>query len=621
MNPLPARQPAGGSCFSAPAKTPTGLAHYAQEPFVNNYLQPHHGQQISGAELIIRGLEQHGVRIVSGVPGGALLPLYEALGRSRLLRHILARHEQAAGFIAQGMARVTGRAGVCLATSGPGVTNIVTALADAKLDSVPLVCIAGQVPQHLIGTDAFQEVATLEMVRPITKACFFVKFAHETMDILAQAFHTAEQGRPGPVLIDVPKDVQMQAIPFRHSHPVWPHHGGHAIESVPAANPAAFDQAAALIAAADRPLFYLGGGVVKARAQALARQLAEHTGIPVTTTLMALGVLPSDHELNLGMLGMHGARYTNHAIEAADLLIAIGARFDDRATGNPQHFATQAKIIHIDIDPHELGKIKQPDLAIRDDAAAALRQLLERAHAFPSTQRARQPWHAYIRSLKASHPLLTPRDDEICSPYGIMRALGECLSKDTIITTDVGQHQMWAAQALPLHHADRWLTSGGLGTMGFGLPAAIGAALVLPESPVVCITGDGSLLMNIQEFATLAELRLNVKIILLDNAALGLVRQQQELFYQQRYTASRYQQPTDFVAIARAFGLHAHDLDKAHEPRELLQQVLATPGPSLIRVPIDEAEHVLPMVAPGKANTQPVDHDHRAALKPFTSWA
>ncbi len=588
---------------------------------MNMFLQPQHGQQISGAELIIHGLEQYGVRIVSGVPGGALLPLYEALGRSHLIRHILARHEQAAGFIAQGMARVTGRTGVCLATSGPGVTNIVTALADAKLDSVPLVCIAGQVPQHLIGTDAFQEVATIDMVRPITKACFFVKSAQEIPDTLAQAFHTAEQGRPGPVLIDVPKDVQMQLITLKHSHPVWPQHGSHTAENIPTTNASAFDQAAALIAAVDRPLFYLGGGVVKARAQTLARQLAEHTGIPVTTTLMALGVLPPDHELNLGMLGMHGARYTNHAIEAADLLIAIGARFDDRATGNPQQFATQAKIIHIDIDQRELGKIKQPDLAIRDDAATALRELLKRADAYSNTHPARQPWHAYVRGLKSAHPLLKPRDEEVCSPYGIMRSLGECLSKDAIVTTDMGQHQMWAAQALPLHHADRWLTSGGLGTMGFGLPAAIGAALACPDSPVVCITGDGSLLMNIQEFATLAELKLNVKIILLDNAALGLVRQQQELFYQQRYTASRYQQATDFVAIARAFGLHAHDLDKAHEPRDLLQHALAEPGPMLIRVPIDEAEHVLPMVAPGKANTQPVDHDNRFSVPVLTSCA
>lgn len=562
----------------------------------------------SGAELIIHILEQHGVRTVAGVPGGALLPLYEALGRSTLIRHVLARHEQAAGFIAQGMARITGRAGVCLATSGPGVTNIVTALADAKLDSVPMVCIAGQVPTHLIGTDAFQEVATIDMVRPITKACYFVKSAHEIADIFAEAFHVAEHGRPGPVLIDVPKDVQGQIIALQHVRPIWTHHENHLQTRITADNELVYDQAAALIAAADRPLFYFGGGVVKARAQDMARQLAELTGIPVTTTLMALGLLPRDHQLNLGMLGMHGARYTNHAIEAADLLIAIGARFDDRATGDPQQFAMQAKIIHIDIDNRELGKIKQPTLAIQDDASHALRELLARVDLFPSTQKNRTAWHAYIHGLKMSHPLLTPRGEEICSPYGIMRSLGESLSHDTIVTTDVGQHQMWAAQALPLQRADRWLTSGGLGTMGFGLPAAIGAALANPDSPVMCITGDGSLLMNIQEFATLAELDLNVKIIVLDNAALGLVRQQQELFYQQRFVASRFQRATDFVAIAQAFRLQAHDLGKHNEPKQLLQHAIATPGPMLIRVPIDAAEHVPPMVAPGKANTQPVDH-------------
>lgn len=563
----------------------------------------------SGAELIIHCLEQHGVRIVAGIPGGALLPLYEALGRSTLIRHVLARHEQAAGFIAQGMARVTGRAGVCLATSGPGVTNIVTALADAKLDSVPLVCIAGQVPQHLIGTDAFQEVATIDMVRPITKACFFVKSAHDIPEIFAEAFHVAEHGRPGPVLIDVPKDVQSQIIELKHLQIAWPKAASPA-RNIDLNNAAAYDTAAELIAIAHRPLFYFGGGVVKARAQTLAKQLIERSGIPATTTLMALGLLPSDHALNLGMLGMHGARYTNHAIEAADLIIAIGARFDDRATGDPNQFAMQAKIIHIDIDPRELGKIKTPTLAIQDDALSALQALSNRLNDPPSLHAG--AWHTYIQGLKAAHPLLTPRCEDTCSPYGIMRALGAAKAHDTIVTTDVGQHQMWAAQALPLHQPERWLTSGGLGTMGFGLPTAIGAALACPDQPVICITGDGSLLMNIQEFATLVELDLNVKIIVLDNAALGLVRQQQELFYQQRYVASRFQHGTDFVAIAKAFGMHAVDLGKSHDAQLLLQDALSSHGPMLIRVPIDEVEHVLPMVAPGKANTQPVDHGNRS---------
>ena len=566
---------------------------------------------ISGADIIIHFLETAGVRIVAGVPGGALLPLYEALGRSTQIRHILARHEQAAGFIAQGMARVSGRAGVCLATSGPGVTNMVTALADAKLDTVPLVCIAGQVPTGLIGTDAFQEVATTDMVRPITKACYFVSSAAELPDLLAQAFRVAEGGRPGPVLIDVPKDVQLERLPG------WPPSLGAGLETPGGEqrhrrkardHRGAYVQAAELIRTARRPLFYFGGGIVKARAQDAARALVEQTGIPATMSLMALGVLPREHTLNIGMLGMHGARYTNHAIEMADLLIAIGARFDDRATGHAASFAPGAQIIHIDIDERELGKIKQPALAIQDDAARALVELQGLLGAATATPAAWEAWRARIQELRRDFPLATPGSEEVCSPYGIMKALGERIPRDAIITTDVGQHQMWAAQTLPIHRADHWLTSGGLGTMGFGLPAAIGAALAYPQSPVFCITGDGSLLMNIQEFATLVELDADVKIIVLDNCALGLVRQQQELFYQKRFVASRFAHRTDFVAIARAFGLRAHDLGSCYDDERLLDQVSLSRGPALIRVPIDEKHHVLPMVPSGGKNVEPLDH-------------
>ena len=561
--------------------------------------------KVRAADLIIRFLEQRGVHIIAGVPGGAVLPLYEALAGSRI-RHVLARHEQAAGFIAQGMARITDRAGVCFVTSGPGVTNVVTALADAKLDSVPVVCIAGQVPTHLIGTDAFQEVATLDIVRPLTKACYFLRSPHDVADVLTEAFHVAESGRPGPVLIDLPKDVQRQVVAPEAVLPAW--RPAQVPSRAATEKAVAYQQAVALIAAAERPLLYCGGGVIKAGAQALLRELAERAAIPVTTTLMALGLLPRNHELNLGMLGMHGARYTNHAIEAADLLIAIGARFDDRATGDPKQFATQAKIIHVDIDPRELGKIKTPHLAIQDDAAAALRELLRRIDSGSSGAQRRRAWHGCIADLKQRHPLRTPRADELCSPYGIMRGLGEVLSPEAIVTTDVGQHQMWAAQSLPLRPGNPWLTSGGLGTMGFGLPAAIGAALVSKDVPVVCLTGDGSLLMNIQELATLAELDLNVKVVLLDNAALGLVRQQQDLFHNGHHVGSRYQRGTDFVAIAHAFGIRAHDLGKCGNPESTLGQAMTAEGPWLIRVPIDETEHVLPMVAPGMSNTEPVDH-------------
>jgi acetolactate synthase-1/2/3 large subunit len=550
---------------------------------------------MTGAELIIHLLERQGIRIVAGIPGGALLPLYEALGRSRVLQHVLVRHEQAGGFVAQGMARITGKAAVCFATSGPGVTNVVTALADAKLDSIPLVCIAGQVPSHLIGTDAFQEVPTVDMVRPITKASFFVRHADELARIIPEAFRIAETGRPGPVLIDVPKDVQLQATQNLQPCPL------------PEPSPATeggrdYGGVIELIAAAQRPVLYVGGGVIKARAHSLLREFAERTDIPVATTLMALGVLPQEHRLNLGMLGMHGARYTNMVLDECDLAIAIGARFDDRATGRPDKFLRNARIVHIDIDAREFGKIKQPTLAIQADALAALRELTARV-----PHRRRAQWTQRIEQLRTTWPLQTPNDDELCSPYGIVRAVGELAPADVIVTTDVGQHQMWVAQAFPFRRPDRWLTSGGLGTMGFGLPAAIGAALAEPAATTVCFTGDGSLLMNIQELATLAELDLNVKIILFDNASLGLVRQQQELFYAKRYVASLFAQPSNFVAIARAFGVPALDLESASAAHGALARALDTEGPMLIRVPIAVENHVLPMVAPGAANTEALD--------------
>ncbi|MFL6577929.1 MAG: biosynthetic-type acetolactate synthase large subunit [Povalibacter sp.] len=557
----------------------------------------------TGAELIIHLLERQGVRIVAGIPGGALLPLYEALGRSDRITHILARHEQAAGFIAQGMARITGKAGVCFATSGPGVTNMVTALADAKLDSVPLVCISGQVPQHLIGTDAFQEVPTIDIVSPIAKATFFVRDAAELLHVVPEAFRLAETGRPGPVLIDVPKDVQAQTVrtpteglfnlvsPSPDFHPIAQDQRG------------SFDLAWQMITQAVRPVLYVGGGVTKTRSHGLLRELAEISHIPVTTTLMALGALPTHHPLSLGMLGMHAARYTNQVIEECDLLIAIGARFDDRATGRPDRFAPNARVIHIDIDAREFGKIRQPTLAIECDAATALHELLARA-----THHSRGEWLQRIRALKADAPLQTPGRDRVCSPYGIVHAVGELAPHDAIITTDVGQHQMWVAQAYPFRRPDRWLTSGGLGTMGFGLPAAMGAALAAPEAVVICFTGDGSILMNIQELATLAELDLNVKIIVLDNGALGLVRQQQTLFYRRRLVASQFAQPSNFVAIARGFGIQALDLGATSEAGSVLADALRTEGPMLIRVPIDADEHVLPMVAPGAANIDALDH-------------
>jgi acetolactate synthase I/II/III large subunit len=558
--------------------------------------------QLTGAAILIHLLERQGVRIIAGIPGGALLPLYEALARSVHLRHILARHEQAAGFIAQGIARITGKAGVCFATSGPGVTNMVTALADAKLDSVPLVCIAGQVPTHLIGTDAFQEVPTIDMVRPITKACFFVRNAQELAHVIPRAFAIAEGGRPGPVLIDVPKDVQQQRCAFDEHISGSSHEPS--VQSVDERFLSRdFETAAALINQSQRPILYVGGGVVKSRAQQLVRDFVARANVPATTTLMAMGALPTNHALALGMLGMHAARYTNLAIHECDLLIACGARFDDRATGDPTQFAPGAKVIHIDIDAREFGKIRQPTVRIHADAGSALTALLQRVQFQDRTD-----WLQRIAHLRQANPLYMPESSDVCSPYGIIKAVAQIAADDCIVTTDVGQHQMWVAQAFPFQRCDRWLTSGGLGTMGFGLPAAIGAALAAPDATTICFTGDGSLLMNVQELATLAELQLNVKIIVLDNAALGLVRQQQELFYSQRLIASQFARPTNFASVAEAFGITGIDLARSSDPYASLRAAFDTAGPTLIRVPINPEHHVLPMVPPGKSNIEALDH-------------
>jgi acetolactate synthase-1/2/3 large subunit len=564
---------------------------------------------LTGAELIVILLERLGVTTVAGIPGGAVLPLYDALARSGRVRHVLARHEQGAGFIAQGMARASGRPGVCIASSGPGATNLLTAIADAKLDSIPLVAITGQVPQALIGTDAFQEVDTFGMSLPVVKHNYLVTAAADLLRIVPEAFALASSGRPGPVLIDVPKDVQNERVTVTR----WPE-----LAAAPAsmhADDAAIERAAAMIAAAERPILYLGGGIVHSGAAAAARAVAERASLPAVMTLMGLGVVPTDHELSLGMLGMHAAPYTNLALDECDLLIAIGARFDDRATGKLAEFCPRAAVIHVDVDAAELHKLRRAELAIRADARAALESLLPRLEPRPRTA-----WLTRVAELKARHPLETPGRDSLRSPYGLIHAVAQAIDDDAIVTTDVGQHQMWVAQALPLRRARQWLTSGGLGTMGFGLPAAIGAALAEPTRKVVCFSGDGSILMNVQELATLAEEDLDVKIVLLDNQSLGLVYQQQTLFYGERVFASRYRQPPDFCALARGFGIDAVSLERANAPGTALTAALWHRGPMLIHVPIDTAEQVLPMVPPGAANTAMIVRPSERALSAAAGW-
>jgi len=548
-------------------------------------------ETLSGAQITIRLLERQGTRIVTGYPGGAILPIYDALGQSTVIRHVLARHEQGAGFIAQGMARATGEVGVCMASSGPGATNLLTAIADAKLDSIPLVAITGQVPRAMIGTDAFQEVDTYGLSIPITKHNFLVNSAEELLEVIPRAFEIAASGRPGPVLIDIPKDVQTQAIEIS----AWPEPGRPV--PPPAADPARIAEAAALINAAERPLLYLGGGVVHSGASASAVALAEKAGLPTVMTLMALGTMPVDHPLSLGMLGMHAARYTNLLLDECDLLIAIGARFDDRATGKVAAFCPQAKIIHIDIDPAELDKIKNAHIGITADVQAALDQLLPAVF-----ENSRKNWADRSIALKNQFPLAMPDADNPRSHFGLIRTVAACLDNEATIATDVGQHQMWVAQAYPLRRPRQWLTSGGLGTMGFGVPAAIGAALAEPQRTVVCFTGDGSILMNIQELVTAAEENVNLKIVLMNNAVLGLVHQQQTLFYGERLFASQFKGMPDFVKAAQAFGIAAIDLDSAANPCAALMDAIARPGPCLIHASIDAEQKVYPMVPPGAAN-------------------
>ena len=549
--------------------------------------------RLNGSEIIIKLLEQQGIKNVSGIPGGSNLPLYDALYKSSI-NHILCRHEQGGAFIAQGMTRSTGKVAVCFATSGPGATNLLTAIADAKLDSIPIICITGQVDYPFIGTDAFQEVDTYGLTIPITKHNFIVRSAKELFTIIPEAFIVAKTGRQGPVVVDVPKDVQQEVLEFES----WPD--------------VSFDVltennldilmvkcAAKEINKSKRPILYIGGGVLSAEASKEIKELSNKNNIPVVTTLMGMGCFSCDEPLYLSMLGMHGARYTNILLHEADLLLAFGVRFDDRATGNIKKFCPKAKIIHADIDEAEINKLKGTDYSITGDIKAVLKELIP----FVEDNK-RKAWLKLVEETKVKHPLVLPEACDLLHPINIIRYVSDQVPPDSIITTDVGQHQMWTAQVYPFKSPRNLLTSAGLGTMGFGLPAAIGAALENPDKQVICFTGDGSILMNIQELATLADLNLNVKIIILNNKHLGLVRQQQELFYGGHYIASKFITNPDFAAISRGFHVAAYDLAKEVDLLKALKRALAQPGPVLIDVPIRETENVYPMVKPGAPITE-----------------
>ncbi len=546
----------------------------------------------NGAQIIIKMLERLGTDTVAGIPGGSNLPMYDALYDSPI-RHILARHEQGAGFIAQGMARSTGKPAVCFATSGPGVMNLLTAIADAKLDSVPMIAITGQVPSSMIGTDAFQEVNTYGMTMNITKHNYMVMNAEDLLHVIPEAFRIAQEGRPGPVVIDVPKDVQLKEVEFEE----WPSIDRMA-ETV-SIDETLIVEAARMIHSSRRPVIYAGGGIISAGAHDALLQLAEKNNIPVALTLMGLGAFSHDHPLCLGMLGMHGARYTNYTLEEADLLIVLGARFDDRAIGKAREFCPGASILHVDIDESEINKIRKSDLSIQGDVKSVLELLVPRIEAD-----SRESWNDRALELKMEYPFLFPKSVDPFNPLNMIRNIGAVARPDAIITTDVGQHQMWVAQAYPFRRPRTLLTSSGLGTMGFGLPAAIGAALANPDRQVICFSGDGSIQMNIQELATLAELDLNVKVIIMNNQHLGLVRQQQELFFNKHYIASKFSSKLDFAGIAGQYGIRSVNLEGIEDPLVPVMRMLEERGPCVIDVPIHYAENVFPMVPPGAANRE-----------------
>jgi len=550
-----------------------------------------------GAEALIRALERAGVDAVFGIPGGASLPVYDALHDSSI-RHVLMRHEAAAGHAAEGYARAGGRIGVALATSGPGATNLVTPIADAHMDSTPTLFITGQVKTTLRGTDAFQEADVIGITTPIVKHSIAVERADDVAQAVVDAVELATTGRPGPVLIDLPADVA--AAPAREAtHP--PDLPGH--RPRPRPNGRQLRLAARALAAARRPVLYAGGGVVAAGAADELRALARAANVPVTTTLMALGAFPADDPQWLGMLGMHGTRVANWAIDEADLIVAVGARFDDRVTGALEHFAPHAKIVHVDVDGSEIGKNVPVHVPIVGDARLALAGIADAyARLAPDAARLGEWWRR-IRGWQAEHPLRpAPRAGApgCVDPEAALDALAERLG-DAIVTTDVGQHQMWAANRLRFQAPRRWLSSSGLGTMGFGLPAALGAQVAQPGADVVCVSGEGSFLMNLQELATAAHEQLPVKVLLLDNASLGMVRQQQDLFYDGRRSACDLGPGPAWAPLAAAFGVAARSIGDASELDDALEETLAEPGPALLHVRIAPEANCLPMFAPGGA--------------------
>jgi acetolactate synthase I/II/III large subunit len=576
---------------------------------------------ICGADIVVKALVDQGVDVVFGYPGGAVLPIYDSLFKQNALRHILVRQEGGAVHAAEGYARSTGRIGVVLVTSGPGATNAVTGLTDALMDSVPVVCLTGQVPTHLIGNDAFQEADTTGITRPCTKHNYLVKDVRELARMLHEAFYVARSGRPGPVVVDLPKDVLFALGPY--SGPADVRHKSYRPQLTP--DPARIARAAQMIAAAKRPLFYGGGGLVNSGPEACAAftALVRETDAPCTLTLMGLGALPASDPHFLGMVGMHGTYEANLAMHGCDLMIAVGARFDDRVTGRLNAFSPGSKKIHIDIDPSSINKNVRVDLPIVGDAGEAMAALLAACRkAAPGLGggTARAEWWRTIEGWRARNCLRYDRGrrDLIKPQYTLERLYALTRGRDLYITTEVGQHQMWAAQFLKFEEPQHWMTSGGLGTMGYGLPAAIGVQIAHPEALVIDVAGEASILMNIQEMSTAAQYRLPVKIFILNNQYMGMVRQWQELLHGGRYSESYTAALPDFVKLAEAFGAAGRRVEKPAELDAAIAWMLDTPGAAILDVAVDQAENCFPMIPSGAAHNEMLLGPEDEAEKPVS---
>nr|WDB00519.1 acetohydroxyacid synthase large subunit [Cavernulicola chilensis] len=559
----------------------------------------------TGAYALLDSLVKHGVTYIFGYPGGAILPIYDELfnwENKNLISHLLVRHEQGAAHAADAYARTTGKAGVCFATSGPGATNLITGIATAQMDSVPLVVITGQVGRPFIGTDSFQETDIFGITLPIVKHSYVVRDPRDMARIVAEAFHISRHGRPGPVLIDIPKDVGLEEFNYIPIEPGCINIPG--CRPLLSASEKQILQFEKLVRESSQPLLYVGGGAIISEAHSEIKELAEYFNIPVTTTLMGKGAFDENHSLALGMLGMHGTAYANYAVSECDLLIALGARFDDRVTGKLDEFACNAQVIHVDIDPAEVGKNRIPQVAIVGDIKQVLTSVLTNikdGH-FPDTEQI-SSWQNRIRRWKQDYPLLVPQNVNRLSPQEVISEINNIFS-EAYYSTDVGQHQMWAAQFVKVGPR-QWLSSSGLGTMGYGLPAAIGAKVAKPDKTVVCISGDASFQMNLQELGTIAQYNLDIKIFIINNHWQGMVRQWQQAFYGERYSHSNMEkgQP-NFIELAKSYNIKALTINSHYELKQKLQECFLYPGAIIVDCRVMEEENCYPMVAPGKSNSQ-----------------